>query len=169
MNFLAKTAMVLSLIYYVLLLSYLWVGQITGLHNEVWDFYDFPIQPTSPPLWTLLVGMGVSALALGCLGAAYHAIWRILNGGREQDFRGLARRMKRIGAGLIGCWLGYNLLSGAVQYLIVIGLETTEGFDFEWEPLDLDIVFFIIGIAVLAISQTLERAWLAEEENQQFV
>ena len=32
-----------------------------------------------------------------------------------------------------------------------------------------DIIFFIIGIAVMAISQTLERAWEAEEENKQFI
>ncbi len=169
MKFLAKTAMVLSLIYYVGLLGFAWIGQMTGFHNEIWDFYDFPMQPGSPPLWTLLVGLLVSAGALACLGMAYAAIWRILDGGREQDFRDLARRLKRVGIGLIGFWLGYNLLSGGVQHLITIGIDNTQDFDFAWDPLDLDIVFFILGIAVIAISQTLERAWLAEEENQQFL
>ena len=169
MNFLAKTAMLLSLIYYVVILGVAWIGQMLGLHNEIWELFDFPTQPGSPPLWTLLVGLFVSAGALLCLGMGYMAIWRILNGGREQDFRDLARRLKRVGIGLIGFWLGYNLLSGAVQHLIVIGLEDTRDFDFGWDPLDLDIVFFILGIAMMAISQTLERAWLAEEENQQFL
>ena len=169
MKILAKTAMALSLIYYVGLLGFAWIGQMTGFHNEIWDFYDFPMQPGSPPFWTLLVGLLVSAGALACLCLAYAAIWRILDGGKEQDFRDLARRLKRVGIGLIGFWFGYNLLAGAVQHLIALGIENTHDFDFAWDPLDLDIVFFILGIAVIAISQTLERAWLAEEENRQFL
>lgn len=169
MNFLAKTAMSVSLIYYVIILVAVWVGQMTGLHNDIWEFYDFPIQPTSPPVWVLLVGLAVTAAALACLGMAYVAVWRILSGGRGQDFRGLARRLRQMGLGLIGFWLGCNILAGAVQHLIVIGVEVTEDFDFSWDPLDLDIIFFIIGIAMMAISQTMERAWMAEEENQQFL
>jgi len=168
-NFLAKTAMSLSLIYYVVLLGFLWIGQMAGLHNDIWEMFDFPAQPTSPPFWTLLIGLVVTIFALVSLGAAYLAVWRILNGGRTQDFRDLAQRLRRVGLGLIGFWLGYNILSGVLQYLIVIGLENTDGFEFGWDPLDLDIIFFIIGIALLAISQTLERAWQAEEENKQFI
>lgn len=169
MNFLAKTAMSLSLLYYVVILGFAWVGQMTGLHNEIWDFYDFPLQPGSPPFWVLLIGLIVTAAALACLGMAYAAVWRILSGGRDQDFRGLARRLRHVGLGLIGFWLGYNILAGAVQHLIVIGVEVTDEFDFSWDPLDLDIIFFIIGIAMLAISQTLERAWMVEEENRHFL
>ncbi len=169
MNFLAKTAMSISLLYYVLVLGTLWIGQMAGLHNDIWELYDFPVQPASPPFWALLIGLLVTAVALACLAMAYAAVWRILSGGRGQDFRDLSRRLRTVGLGLIGFWLGYNILAGGVQHLIVIGTEVTDEFDFSWDPLDLDIVFFIIGIAMMAISQTLERAWLAEEENQHFL
>lgn len=169
MKIVVKAAMAISLIYYAGLLSYAWIGQMAGLHNDIWEIYDFPTQPGSPPFWTLLAGAVISVVGLSCLGLAYAAIWRILDGGREQDFRDLAKRLRRVGIGLIGFWLGYNLLSGAVQHLIVIGVKDTSDFDFGWDPLDLDIVFFILGIAMMAISQTLERAWEAEEENRQFI
>ncbi|WP_371224648.1 hypothetical protein [Roseovarius sp. 2305UL8-3] len=161
--------MILSLSYYILAIGGIWLGQLLGWHNDIWEFYDFPIQPGSPPAWALVAGLVISAAALASLGVAYIGVWRILSGGPDQDFRQLAQNLKRLGLGLIGFWLGYNVLSGAVQHLIVLHLNNTEGFDFGWDPLDLDILFFIIGTAVLAIGRTMQRAWAAEDEVQHFL
>lgn len=169
MNLFAKGAMVLSLAYYTLTLGYVWLGQLLGLHNEIWDVFDFPIQASSPPVWTLIIGTLVSAFALVSLGGAYRGAWLILGGGADQDFRSLALNMRRLAWGLIGFWIGYNVLSGALPHLIVVDLVSTDGFDFGWDPLDLDIVFAIAGIVLLAISRTLERAWLAEDETKHFL
>ena len=169
MNLLAKTAMVISWLFYAMTFCGLWIGQLFGWHNEIWDMYDFPYQPTSPPTWAMLIGLAVTVGALTGLFIAYRSVWRILNGGTTQDFRDLARHLKQVAIGLLGFWLGYNLLTGAVQYLIVIGIDTTDEFDFSWAPLDLDIVFAIIAVALFAISKTLERAWLAEDETKHFL
>lgn len=169
MKLLTKLAMTISLLYYASIFSMLWLGQIFGWHNDIWEMFDFPEQTTSPPLIALLFGMFVNFGALAFLGMTYLAVWRILDGGLTQDFRDLAVRLKRIGIGLFGFWLGYNLLTGAVQHLIVIGLENTEDFDFGWDPLDIDIVFAILAVAIFTIAQTLERAWVAEEETKHFL
>ncbi|MFS4579756.1 hypothetical protein [Phaeobacter sp. C3_T13_0] len=169
MNLIAKTAMTLSLAYYASMLGYLWIGQLFGLHNEVWEAFDFPTQSTTPPTWTVIVGLLITVFGLVSLASAYRGGWVILSGGPNQDFRDLGKNLRRIAWGLLGFWLGYNLLSGGMQYLIVIGLPNLEGFQFGWDPLDLDIVFAIIGIVLLAISQTLERAWLAEDETKHFL
>ena len=169
MNLLAKGAMTLSLAYYTLTFGYIWLGQLFGLHNEIWDVFDFPVQASSPPIWTLIIGTMVSVFALLSLGSAYRGAWSILGGGVGQDFRGLATKMSRLAWGLIGFWAGYNVLSGALQYLIVINLASTDGFDFGWDPLDFDIVFAIVGVVLLAIAQTLERAWVAEDETKHFL
>lgn len=169
LNLFAKIAMVISLGFYVVALGAIWLGQMLGWHNDIWDLYDFPIQADSPPMWTLLIGSLVTVLGLISLGAAYLGIWRILSGGPGQDFRALARNLKRLGLGLIGFWLCYNILAGGVQYLIAIDVQDTSDFEFYWDPLDLDIVFVIVGIGVLAISRTMERAWRAEDEVQHFL
>ena len=169
MTFFAKTAMALSLTYYFTLFGYVWVGQMLGHHNAVWDMFDFPEQPTSPPFWTLVVGLVLTLLALSSLAGAFWGAWSILRGGRDQDFQDLGSNLRRMAWGLIGFWIGYNVISLVMQYLIVIGLESTEGFEFGWDPLDLDIVFAITGVVLLAISQTLQRAWLAEDENKHFL
>ncbi|MFK7836197.1 MAG: hypothetical protein AB8B60_08245 [Sulfitobacter sp.] len=169
MNLFAKGAMAASLIYYALTLGYVWVGQLLGVHNEIWEVFDFPIQFTTPPAWTLVVGLLVTVFSLLSLASAYRGAWIILGGGPDQDFRDLGKNLRRVAWGLLGFWFGYNLISGGMQYLIVIGISDLEGFEFGWDPLDLDIVFAIIGVVLLAISQTLERAWLAEDENKYFL
>lgn len=165
----AQIAMVLSLSYYALDLGFIWIGQIVGFHNEIWDIYDFPMQTVSPPTWTLWVGIIVSALAISSLGMAYLSVWVVLEAGAAQDFRQLGKRLQKMAAGLIGFWFFYNVLSGGVQYLIIIDLKNTTDFDMGWDPLDLDIILLITGIAILAISQTLERAWVAEDETKHFL
>ncbi len=169
MSFLAKAAMALSMTYYLFIFGFLWIGQMLGLHNEIWDIFEFPIQPSSPPVWTLMIGLILTLLALLSLAGAFRGAWLILNGGQGQDFRDLARNLRRMAWGLIGFWIGYNVISAVMPYLIVIGLDSTEGFEFGWDPLDLDIIFAITGVVLLAISQTLGRAWQAEDENKHFL
>ena len=169
MKLLAKIAMVLSFAYYALTMAYVWIGQLLGWHNDIWDLFDFPIQDGSPPLFSMLIGIATVIFALGMLLLAYVGIWRILNGGPQQDFRALSSHMHRLGWGLIGFWAGFNFLAGVVQIFVAIGVQDRGSFDLSYDPLDLDIVFLILGIAILAIAHTLQRAWEAEEENQAFL
>jgi len=169
MILLAKSAMVLSWAYYTLTFSYIWIGQTLGLHNEIWDMFDFPEQASSPPLWTLVLGTVISGLAMTGLGFAYQAVWRILKGSPSQDFRLLAANLQRLAGGVLGFWLGSNFISGGMQYLITFGLNSVQGFDFDWDILDIDIIFLILAIAFFAISRSLERAWEAEEENMSYL
>ena len=169
MTIFAKIAMVLSWSYYTLFLGYHWGGQLLGLHNEIWEMYDFPVQQVSPPTWTILVGFLVSALTVLSLGIAYLSGWKILDRSATENFRFLAQKLGTMAWGLIGFWIGYNVLSGAVQLLIAVDLSSTEGFDFGWDPLDFDIIFAITGVILLAIARSLERAWLAEDEVKHFL
>jgi hypothetical protein len=56
-----------------------------------------------------------------------------------------------------------------MPYVLSLSAERPIDFSFDWDPLDIDIVFAIIAIVLLAVSQTLHRAWLAEEENKHFL
>lgn len=165
----AKVVMTLSLAYYALTHGYVWLGQLLSFHNEIWEVFDFPEQAESPPVWALIVGLVMSLCAISSLAISYRGAWSILNGGSSQDFRVLQGNMRHMAWGLIGFWIGWNLITGVMQHLIVINLKSTDGFDFGWDPFDLDIVFAITGIVLLAISTTLKRAWLAEDENKHFL
>ena len=169
MNLFAKTAMLLSFAYYSLTVSYAWLGQMLGVHNGIWETFGFPEQAFSPPLWFLLLGCIIGGGTLASLGIAYWAARGILVGGAAQDFLLLAKNLRRVAWGLIGFWLGYNLMVGALPLLLAVSVDFAGDAVVEWDPLDIDIVFAIMGIVLLAIAQTLGRAWEAEHENQHFL
>ena len=169
MVFIAKAAMLLSFAYYSMTLSYAWLGQLFGAHNYIWDMFGFPPQDISPPVWFLLLGCMVAACILASLGTAYWAARAILVGGAGQDFLLLAQNLRRVGFGLIGFWLFYNIMLGGLPVLLAVSTEFEGHAHIEWDPLDIDIVFAIIGVVFLAIAQTLGRAWAAEEENKHFL
>ncbi|HHS82222.1 MAG TPA: hypothetical protein ENJ68_01755 [Devosia sp.] len=161
--------MVLSLLYYSYSAIEGWLGQIFGLHNNIWDMLGLPPQPTSPHLTTLLAGMAAMTFTLISLAWAYAALWKILDGGTELDFRQMATLLRRLAHGLIGFWLGYNLVIGPVIMLVIRDIAPPAEIDPEWDLLDIHIVFLILAIALLAISHTQERAWKAEEETRYFL
>lgn len=169
MNIFAKSAMLLSFAYYSSTVSYLWVGQLLGLHNEVWYSFGFPEQSVAPPVWLALLGVVVGGFTLASLGRSYWAMRGILAGGATQDFRDLAANLRRIAFGLIGFWFGYNLMFGALPIVLAVSVDFDGDASIGWDPLDIDVVFAILGIVFLAISRTLHRAWEAEEENKQFL
>ncbi len=161
--------MAVCFLYYALLLLTLWLGGIFGLHNDLWMVFDLPAQPEPPSLALHLAGLGFSLIYLGGLGVAFGALGRIIAGGAGQDFRLLARRLRRLSLGLIGFWVGYNLIGGLVPWMLSRYLADTKGLELEWDPLDIDVVFLVIAVAIFAISGSLRRAWEAEEENRLFL
>lgn len=169
MSVVAKVAMVLSFLYFAGGFATVWIGQSLGLSNDVWDMYDLPEQETPLALWISLTGFACSAFTMGMLFLVYRAAWKTLTGGASQDFRDLAKNLRIMGWGLIGFWFGFNLISGAMLYVVALGVTSTDELDLFYTPFDLDLVLAICGVVLLAISQTLQRAWLAEDENNHFL
>lgn len=169
MKIFAKCAMGLSWLYYVIWAGQMWLGQFLGWHNDIWRAFDFPRQDHSPPLWTMGVGVVVTIVGLVGLTVVYRGAWRILDGGPQQDFRVLGRNLRGMAVGLLVFWAGYNLLAAGVQYLVILAMPDTAGFTFRWDPLNVEILFLILGVVLLAISGTFERAWQAEDETKHFL
>ena len=169
MNVLAKAAMVLTIVYYGFSLSYIWLGQMFGLHNLLWEEFEIPQQVGSPPVWQMIVGIVITIATISCLVVAFRSLWRILDGGAKQDFRKLAKLLKHLSFGLFGFWLGYNIYVFGIPLMLIMGLEAKQGAQITFDPLNIEVIFLIISISIYAVSQTLQRAWEAEEENQQFL
>lgn len=165
----ARLAMVTSLAYYSLTLAVAWFTALLGSTEVLWDVFEVSPNATSPPVWTLLIGLAVSSITLFALGMAYWSIEKILRGGQGQNFLQLSRRLKRVALGLMLFWFGYNILSGAIPVLLTTHLPANQQPEFDWDPLDTDIILLIVGIALYAISHAILRAWTIEEENKQFL
>ncbi len=164
-----KAIMVVSFFFYGIMLLAFWGSAIVGWHNEVWDTFDIPVQNRGPASWILVLGFIGTAFAFAGLGLAYMSVWKILDGGTEQDFRVLARRLRKLSIGLFGFWLGYNFVSGGLGFLVMNDMGTSEAVEFSWDPFSTEIIYLILAVAIFAISKTLHRAWEAEEEARHFL
>lgn len=165
----ARIAMVTSLAYYTLTLAIAWIAGLFGAPEVLWDFFEISEKAAAPPIWTILVGVVVSIGTLVSLGSAYWSIEKILRGGQGQDFLQLSIRLRRMSVGLMGFWLGYNILSGGMRMLLTLHLPAEQRPDFDWDPLEVEIILLIVAIALYAVSHALYRAWMVEEENKQFL
>ncbi len=93
----------------------------------------------------------------------------MLRGGRNHDFFKLSQNLRNTSLGLIGFWIGYNLLTGLAPLLMTMQLDANSGYEYDWDPLDTDVILLILGIALFAVSHAIHRAWMVEEENKQFL
>jgi len=166
---LARLAMLASLSYYAITICFVWI--ISFLEPEF--LMEVFLETTAPPPGyaplVMVLGIAFAGLALVSLGWAYWSIEHMIRGGEQQDFLVLSARLKNTAIGLIGFWIGYNLLTGLVPALLALQLEASADFLYDWDPLDTDIVLLILGIALFAVSRSLHRAWEVEEENKQFL
>ena len=165
----ARLAMMASLAYYTLAMGIIWISALTGSTEEIWEAFDVVESAAAPPMVSILTGTLASMATLVSLAVAYWSVEKTLSGGREQDFLALAAHLRRIALGLMGFWLGWNLLTGVMPTVLTWHLPAEQVPEFDWDPLDLDIILLILAIALYAISRVLQRAWAVEEENRQFL
>ncbi|MCW1951009.1 MAG: hypothetical protein KIH44_006560 [Octadecabacter sp.] len=169
LNTLTKLAMASSLMVFAGFAVDDWFGQLFGWHNHLWEMLDLPGQSITPPVFLVLFGAAITLAGLVGLALSYIAIWRILSDGKLQDFRLLARRLKRMAYGFIAFWLSNYLVFGGVRTLLAQYILTTEDVAIIWDPFSPDLVFAITAVALLAIATMMERAWQAEDETQHFL
>lgn len=166
---LARLAMLSSLLYFSIDLGLTFFPPIAGDPGYLWEELDIPQSLAAPPLAVLLAGIFTAGAALSALAVAYWSIERILHSGPGQEFSGLAVRMRTLSLCLLGFWAGYNLLISSMPVLATAHLPEEYQSGFEWDPFDIDIILVVIAVALNAISHSLRRASLVEEENKHFL
>ncbi len=168
-RFLVLGAMIASWCYYALGVLRAWGSEVFGVPGSIHELFDFEAGPVPLPGLLIAFGLLVSLAMLASLALAYWSIWKILQAGPQQAFNHLGRRLNHLGIGLVGFWLFWNVLTGVFQAVLAQYATAATAAEYGWDPLDLDIVFPIIGSSVFLIGRMMDRAWKAEEENSQFL
>ncbi len=166
---LARLAMVLSMAYFTLALVLMFAFAVLGEPQALWEMLEIEESTPPPPLWSLMVSAVVALFILVALGLAYWFIEKILRGGATVGFDHLSRYLRGMAFGLMGFWIGIKMLDAVLPYLLTRHLSVDIRPPFDWDQLDLDIVLLIISVAIYAISQSLDRASLIEEEHKHFL
>lgn len=165
----ARGAMIASWMYYSITLGIMWISGLIGSKEYFWETLDFPTYLPLPPTWTFLCGLLVSAFTVAGLGYLYFSVEKIIKSNAKQDFLLLSKLLQNIATGLICFWLGYNLLTGLLPYIILLHIAPEQQPEWGWDPLDIDILFLILAIAIFAIASAFKRAWFLEDENKHFL
>ena len=168
-KFLTRLAMVLSIAYFTLALVLIFAYALLGDPQSLWEMLEIEETAPPPPLWNLIIGAVVAVVIIVSLGLSYWYIEQIFRGGASVGFDRLSRYLRGMALGLIGFWIGIKLLSAWLPYLLTRHLPVDERPPFDWDQMDVDIVLLIISVAIYAISKSLERASVIEEEHKHFL
>jgi len=160
--------MVASFSYYLFTLLASWYVGLFGGPEEFWTSVGLPRQPIGPPAWSMYAGIALTALTLWGLGSAYLASEKIIRSGCNNSFAELSMNLKQLSLGLVVFWFGYNCITGLMPILVCFNLPADQKPEFQWDPLDIDIIFLVLATAIYAIAESLLRASAIENENKQF-
>ena len=167
LNAFAKLAIVGSLVVFSAFTIFDWIGYFFGWHDDIAAVIDLPSEITPSP-GIVALGTVVAMVGLASLAVAYLAIWRILSEGVGQNFRALARRLQLMGGGLIVVWICSYLNYSVLRSIAIIESGSSD-VEFILDPFHTELVLAIAGVALLAISRMMDRAWEAEDENRHFL
>ncbi|QBF32295.1 hypothetical protein [Thalassococcus sp. S3] len=169
MAFVARIAMVFSwlvLTGIVLIVSAL---ALSGDVAPILDMVELPPDIPQPPNWALLGLIGLCCLALANLGIVYWRFHRVLRSAGQNQFDLLARELRTSGIALIFFYILFLMIFRFMPFALVWGVPSEEQPTIHWLPINLDIVFLIIGLVLLALASSFRRAAEVDDENRHFL
>lgn len=142
---------------------------IIGDYDEIWDLADFPPQDFAPATLGIALGLFFSTVFLCGILTTFWQAHLLLKLGRTHMFRALARGLRFCGAGLAMMWTALYAFMNVVPLAMSMGRVAPELMEVQWAPFEIDTVFLVLAVVMVALSGTLTRAAEIEDENNQFL
>ena len=169
MKLVARLAMLITLVYFTFGWAVLWISTFLGTGEMLADAFDLPLDMPVPPLWAILVGMGMMWPALISLGVGFWALDRILLLKNPQDFAQMGKHLQLCAYAFLAFWL-LNALNVSMQPVVLSAHLAPElRPEFVLIDIDIDVVFLVLGVVFFAISRSLTQAQEIADENSQFL
>ncbi|GAA6179682.1 MULTISPECIES: hypothetical protein [unclassified Shimia] len=169
MKLLARLAMLVTILVFSFGVAVLWITAFLGETEMLMDTLELPLDTPVAPMWALIVGLGMMLLALGCLAAAFWALDRILVLRDPRGFATLALYLRRCAYAFMAFWVSNTVILSLLPVLLTLHLPAEQRPTSELFPLDIEIVFLVLAVVFLAISQSLRQAQDIADENSQFL
>lgn len=169
MKLVARLAMLITLVYFTFGWAVLWISAFLGTGEMLADAFDLPLDMPVPPLWAILVGMGMMWPALISLGVGFWALDRILLLKNPQDFAQMGKHLQLCAYAFLAFWL-LNALNVSMQPVVLSAHLAPElRPEFVLIDIDIDVVFLVLAAVFFAISRSLNQAQEIADENSQFL
>ncbi len=147
-----------------------WAMALMGDTSLVFDIVDiYEAHPLTP--LQIVLGMICFAVVVVSVIMIFLAANDLLVRMRRDGFfaKGIARGVKRLGYGVILFWVGMILVEEFYGWILTWNLPEDDRIPFEWIPFDMTIIFLLIGVVLLLMSQALREAREIDQENKQII
>ncbi len=133
------------------------------------DLVDLPLDLSNPPGWSFVTGAAFVLFAIASLGAAYWQLHRVLQRASANEFAALADHLRQCGRALMWFWVAFSLISRVQPFLMLWNVPLADQPEVEWFPLDLDIIFLVLAVALWSVAGTMRQAAVIDDENRHFL
>lgn len=137
----------------------------SGLFDLVDLDEDLPAATNAAVYATIATMLAIIA----CLARAFWAVHQILKRPVQSDFLKLADQLRICAFALIAFWGAIQILLGPVSYMLIAHIPTDIRPSVDYFPFELEAIYLILALPLLATATALRRAAEIEEENSQFL
>jgi hypothetical protein len=164
-----RIIMVLSLVMLALFLAAAVALAFFGDMELLFDIMDLPEEPVTPPSWSLILFGVTIFVGIYGLGRAFWGVHQLLRRVVLSDFERIAVNVGRIATGLLIYWFAICIAVYAMPPLVMWNVA-----GFSWDVIDYipfgdEIILFILGIALWAVTGPLRHAHEVQTENDHFL
>ncbi len=169
MPMIVRIVMVLSLTMLGLFLGATVVLAFAGDTEFLFDILDLPHETDSLPIWSLLLLSLFFGIGLYGLGRAFWGVHQLLRQAVLRNFERIAFNIGRVATGILIYWFAMCIVFYVMPPLVMWNVP-----DFTWDVVDYipfgdEVILFILGIALWAITDPLRRAHEVQTEIDHFL
>lgn len=148
-----------------------WLNAFWGDTSKVFELEDIKSAQGPLVMWKLFVGVSLYSVLFVSIGWAFWSVHKFFKQFlKRQAFDvDIAISIRNIAIGLIGFWVFIVLIDGLMPFVLTYGYQETKMSLFNLIPLDIELVFGVIGVTLLAVAVLLKRGLELQEESQQII
>jgi hypothetical protein len=154
-----------------LAMSYACIAALFGDHELLIDFIDEDAASLSMNVPTILAIVTTNVLAIVSLGLLFFSLNRFLKyAERGEMLVDPARNaLKRLGVAMVLLYLTTRFVAVVIPVLGISGFWMENRYSLPLTFVDLDFLYLLVGVVLLALGQALREGQVAKEETKQYV
>lgn len=154
-----------------LAISYACIAALFGDQEMLIDFIDEDAASLSINVPTILAIVATNLLAIASLGLLFFSLNRFFKYAErgEMLFDPARNALKRLGVAMVLLYLTTRFVAVVIPMLGIPGFWTENKYSLPLTFVDLDFLYLLVGVVLLALGQALREGQVAKEEAKQYI
>lgn len=154
-----------------LAISYACIAALFGDQEMLIDFIDEDAASLSMNVPTILAIVATNSLAIASLGLLFFSLNRFFKYAESGEMLVDPARnaLKRLGVAMVLLYLTTRFVAVVIPILGIPGFWTENKYSLPLTFVDLDFLYVLVGVVLLALGQALREGQVAKEEAKQYI